>query len=444
MTTRTVHFVTLGCPKNIVDSERMHRLAADQGISAVDDPAAAEVIVVNTCGFIEAAKQESIDTILKMAEYKQQGTLQALIVAGCLSQRYPEELARELPEVDHFLGTTDFATLREILAERERRRQAVGQPLLMNEQEYRRQLIGPPHSAYLKISEGCDRPCAFCSIPLMRGKQRSRTIDSLVEEARTLAESGVVELILVAQDSTAYGRDLEPSVRLTDLLRALDQVQSLEWIRLHYAYPSMISEALAQTIAGCQRVIPYLDLPIQHVDDTVLRRMRRGYTEQVVRERLEILRKHLPEVVIRTTFLLGHPGETDRAHQRLLSFLQDAELDNVGAFVFSAEDGTAALDQPDPVSAEVAEQRRQEVMALQQQISRNKLRRRIGQRLKVMVDGISAESEFLLEGRYYGQSPEIDGTVTITDAARCSPGTILEVQITDSADYDLVGSAAPA
>ncbi|MCA9638940.1 MAG: radical SAM protein, partial [Myxococcales bacterium] len=184
----------------------------------------------------------SIDTILKMAEYKQQGTLQALIVAGCLSQRYPEELARELPEVDHFLGTTDFATLREILAERERRRQAVGQPLLMNEQEYRRQLIGPPHSAYLKISEGCDRPCAFCSIPLMRGKQRSRTIDSLVEEARTLAESGVVELILVAQDSTAYGRDLEPSVRLTDLLRALDQVQSLEWIRLHYAYPSMISE----------------------------------------------------------------------------------------------------------------------------------------------------------------------------------------------------------
>jgi len=442
MTRRTVHFASLGCPKNRVDTERMVALAQRQGLSFETDPATSDVIVVNTCGFIEAAKQESIDTILQMAEHKQSGRCQSLIVAGCLSQRYPDELARELPEVDHFLGTADLGRLDRIFAAEEAQRVGrveVGAPEGLDEQRFERRLIGPPHSAYIKISEGCNRPCAFCSIPLMRGRQRSRTIESLVDEARHLVGQGTRELILVAQDTTAYGRDLGTETRLTELLRAFDGIEELTWIRVHYAYPSMVSADLCATMADLPRVVHYLDLPIQHIDDQLLRRMRRGYGAAHVRQALAHLREAMPDVAIRTTFLCGHPGETPEAHQQLLRFVEEAELDHVGCFVFSPEEGTPAAEQPDPVDAALGAERVAEVMALQQSISHRKLKGLRGRRLEVMVDGPSRDSELLLEGRTAAQSPEIDGVVTLTDGT-ARPGEVVDATITDSADYDLVAT----
>ncbi|MCA9670587.1 MAG: 30S ribosomal protein S12 methylthiotransferase RimO [Myxococcales bacterium] len=445
MSAKQVHFVALGCPKNRVDTERMVALARRQGLVPTPDAGDADVVVVNTCGFIEAAKQESIDTILEMAELKQHGRLESLIVAGCLSQRYPEQLARELPEVDHFLGTADLGRLEKLLSRDSERKErvVVGRPEGLEEADYERQLIGPPHTAYMKISEGCNRPCAFCIIPLMRGKQRSRTIGSLFAEARELAESGVRELILVAQDSTAYGNDLGRETDLASLLQALDEVDGIEWIRVHYAYPSMVRERLAEAMAASRKVVPYLDMPIQHVDDELLRRMRRGYGESHVWQAIESLRRAMPDVTIRSTMLLGHPGETDAAHQRLLAFLERAELDNVGAFAFSSEEGTAAHEQPDPVDPELAQARVAEVMELQRQISARKLRRLVGAKLEVMIDGESEESELLLDGRFAGQSPEIDGVVVLTDGSG-QPGQIVEATVTDSSDYDLVATLDPS
>jgi ribosomal protein S12 methylthiotransferase len=352
-----IHFVSLGCPKNTVDTERMVALAKRQGLCRASAEEA-DVIVVNTCGFIEPAKQESIDTILQMANHKHEGKCQKLVMAGCLSQRYPEQLAAELPEVDHFIGTADLGRLDKILQEeiagsdrtsetdkRAVQRVLVGKPEGLAEAAYERELVGPPHSAYLKISEGCNRPCAFCSIPIMRGRQRSRDIPSLVKEAQQLGEQGVRELILVAQDTTAYGSDLpRGSADLAQLLVALDQVSDLRWIRVHYAYPSMIYPPLAETMASLERVVPYLDMPIQHVDDELLRRMRRGYTGERVEKAIEALREQIPNLWIRSTMLIGHPGETDQAHQKLLEFIEKMRIDHLGAFVFSPEENSP-LDQ---------------------------------------------------------------------------------------------------
>lgn len=448
---RTIHFVSLGCPKNTVDTERMVGLAAKQGLSLTADPADAEVIVVNTCGFIEPAKRESIDTILDMAEQKHSGRCRTLVMAGCLSQRYPDQLARELPEVDHFLGTADLGRLGRLFAEAPSQaetdgsnahetvgRVAVGAPEGMEEAEYGRRLIGPPHSAYLKISEGCNRPCAFCSIPLMRGRQRSRGIASLVQEAEGLVAQGVRELILVAQDSTAYGSDLpRGTANLELLLRALDGVDGLRWVRVHYAYPSMIYPPLAAAMAELPSVVPYLDMPIQHVDDELLRRMRRGYTGDRVRQAVTELRERIPGLWIRTTMLIGHPGETAAGHQALLRFVEEMKIDHLGAFVFSPEDDTPAIDQPDPVPTELAEERRGELLELQQGVSRRRLESLRGEVLEVLIDGTSSESEFLLEGRHAGQSPEIDGHVILADAEG-QPGDFVQARVTDTADYDLV------
>jgi ribosomal protein S12 methylthiotransferase len=445
-----IHFVSLGCPKNTVDTERMVALAKRQGLCRASAEEA-DVIVVNTCGFIEPAKQESIDTILQMANHKHEGKCQKLVMAGCLSQRYPEQLAAELPEVDHFIGTADLGRLDKILQEeiagsdrtsetdkRAVQRVLVGKPEGLAEAAYERELVGPPHSAYLKISEGCNRPCAFCSIPIMRGRQRSRDIPSLVKEAQQLGEQGVRELILVAQDTTAYGSDLpRGSADLAQLLVALDQVSDLRWIRVHYAYPSMIYPPLAETMASLERVVPYLDMPIQHVDDELLRRMRRGYTGERVEKAIEALREQIPNLWIRSTMLIGHPGETDQAHQKLLEFIEKMRIDHLGAFVFSPEDGTPSIEQPDTVDEGLAQRRRDEVMQLQQQISRTRLRELVGQTIDVLVDGVSNESEFLLQGRHVGQSPEIDGCVFLADSD-AQPGDIVQAIVSDSAEYDLV------
>jgi ribosomal protein S12 methylthiotransferase len=443
---RTIHFVSLGCPKNTVDTERMVALARRQGLSPIDDPTQSDVIVVNSCGFIDAAKQESIDTVLQMAEHKHDGRCRSLVMAGCLSQRYPDELSREIPEVDHFLGTADLGRLEQILAREDdtRARIAVGRPEGLEEATYERELVGPAHTAYLKISEGCNRPCAFCAIPLMRGRQRSRTIDSLVAEARALAAQGVRELILVAQDSTAYGRDLpRGSADLVQLLEALEAVEELCWVRIHYAYPSMVDARLAQAMRDLLRVVPYIDMPIQHVDDEVLRRMRRGYTGDRVQRAVEQLREQVPQLRIRTTMLVGHPGETNAAHQALLTFVRELEIDHLGAFVFSPEQGTPAAEQPDQVPRELGEQRRDELMALQRDISRQRLQGLRGTEVDVLVDGPSDESEFLREGRYFGQSPGIDGVVILADSD-ASAGALVRARVSDTADYDLVAHQLPS
>lgn len=443
-TPTAIHFVSLGCPKNTVDTERMAGLARRQGLRFSPAAAEAEVIVINTCGFIEAARQESIETIVELAQHKHEGRCRLLLVAGCLAQRYPEELARELPEVDAFVGTADLGRLAAILEQRDLRvteRSAVGPAEGLAEADYARELCGPAHSAYLKISEGCNRPCAFCAIPLMRGRQRSRSVASLVAEAETLVARGARELILVAQDSTAYGRDLpRGEADLLQLLAALDGVAGLHWLRVHYAYPSLVTTALAEQMARLPRVVHYLDLPIQHVDDEVLRRMRRGYGAVQVRQALAALRAAMPAVAIRSTLLVGHPGETDEAHRRLCEFVSEAEIDHLGAFVFSPEEGTSAATQGDAVPAELAAERRDELMARQRTISRRRLQRLRGQVLEVMIDGVSEESELLLTGRHAGQSPGIDGAVILADASG-APGTLVHARVEGTSDYDLVARA---
>jgi ribosomal protein S12 methylthiotransferase len=436
---KTIFFVSLGCPKNRVDTERMLGLAADQGLELVEGPETAEIIVINTCGFIGPAKEESIDVTLQMAEQKHQGRCRTLVMAGCLSQRYSANLARELPEVDHFVGTADLPRLADILRDRKMPRLAVGPADNLSEENYERQLIGSNHFAYLKISEGCNRPCSFCSIPGIRGRQRSRTVASLVAEAETLVKSGVRELILVAQDSTAYGQDLGRGADLPTLLRALNDIRALKWIRLHYAYPTMIGDDLVGAMRDLERVVPYLDMPIQHVDDAVLRRMRRGYTGKIVETAINKLRAAIPHLAIRTTMLVGHPGETQSSHEQLLDFIGRMAIDHLGVFPFSPEEETASFTQPDALTIEVAQSRADEVMALQQKVSRDKLASFVGQTIDVMIDGAHQDSEFLLKGRHAGQAPDVDGCVVLTDGTG-HKGEIVKARVIDASEYDLVAS----
>ena len=437
MSRHTIHMVALGCPKNRVDTERMAGLARRHDLELTADPALAETILVNTCGFVVDASEESIDVVLEMARYKQQGSCTRLIMAGCLAQRHPGELARELPEVDHFIGTSDLERLDQILGGDQMPRQWVGFPRAANEERYERDLSGSSHMAYLKIAEGCDRPCAFCIIPVLRGPQRSLDVPALEAEARQLAGAGVRELVLVAQDTTAYGRDLTPRAHLADLLEALDAVPGLRWIRLLYAYPSAVDRRLREAMAGLPRVVPYLDMPIQHVDEEVLRRMKRGYCGDRVRACIDELRLAVPGVALRTTLICGHPGETAAAHQAMVKFVTEQRLDHLGVFAFSAEAGTESASDPDQVPAELAAERAAELMEVQRHVSRQKLRALVGQHLEVLVDGPSPESELLMEGRHAGQAPEVDGVVVLTDGGG-PMGEILDAEVIDAGDYDLV------
>jgi ribosomal protein S12 methylthiotransferase len=437
---RTIHFVSLGCPKNRVDTEIMLGVSGEAGYQHVDDPSNAEVIVVNTCGFVEAAKQESIETILALSDMKQTGACKKLVVTGCLSQRYPEELNKGLPEVDHFLGSSDMLVLGKVLTQSKVPKMLVGNPAdHLARASDPRVLSLHRHYAYLKIAEGCSRKCSFCAIPSFRGTQRSRPIDDVVAEAKQLAAQGVVELNVISQDTISYGKDLGDKGKrptLVQLAHALSDVEGIEWVRLFYLYPEAFSQELIDLLGADGKVVPYVDMPMQHATDRMLKLMRRGYNEKKQRELIERLRA-VPGLCIRSAFIVGHPGETDKDFEQLCDFVRRSELDHVGVFRYSHEDGTHSGTMEDLVAPELIEERANELMAIQQTISKKRLKARIGDEITVLVEGESDESELLLQGRHAGQAPEVDGVVILTNGT-ADTGELRRAKITHATEYDLV------
>ncbi|HWM85163.1 MAG TPA: 30S ribosomal protein S12 methylthiotransferase RimO [Kofleriaceae bacterium] len=450
---RSVYFVSLGCPKNRVDSEVMLGSLAEAGHVLVQAPEEAEVIVVNTCGFIDAAKEESIDTILELAQLKETGSCRKLVVTGCLTQRYPDEVAREIPEIDHILGSADFAGIADVVGGQVEQGRAGARKLpvmqVSETPEYLydhtapRIITGPRYSVYVKIAEGCDRPCSFCIIPKLRGPQRSRSIDSVVAETERLVGEGAREINLVAQDLTRYGADLADKPSLAQLLARLARIDQLRWIRMHYTYPSAWSDELIDVVAGEPKVVKYVDVPLQHIDDQMLKMMRRGHSARVTSALLERLRGRIPGLVLRSTFIVGHPGETDEMYDRLCRFVEQEELDRVGVFTYSREAGTVSALLPRRVPGSVAVERRDNLMEIQRGISRRKNQALVGRDIEVLVEGVSDESELLLQGRWYGQAPEIDGSVYLADGA-AQAGDLVRARVTDGSDYDLAASLAAA
>jgi ribosomal protein S12 methylthiotransferase len=433
-----VYLHTLGCPKNRVDSEVMLGALAGAGFRLVPEPDEAEVIVVNTCSFIEAAKRESVDAIVELAEHRREGRCRKLVVAGCLAQRYGAELARELPEVDHFVGTGAYQDVASIVCDAQAARVVVPDPDFVHDARTPRVNSLPAHSAYLKISEGCDNACAFCIIPRLRGPQRSRPAEDLVAEAEALAASGTLELSLVAQDLTAWGQDLPGRPRLEALLAGLGRVEGLRWIRLHYAYPRDFPDALVEVIAREPRIVKYLDMPLQHASDRLLRSMKRGRPSRWLRELLATLRARVPGIAIRTSLIVGLPGETERDFEELLGFVREQRFERLGVFEYSREEGTAAAAMPGQVPARLKRRRLERVMEAQREIAREQQRSLVGRRLEVLVEGRAEETEHLLAGRHAQQAPEIDGLTYVNEGV-AYPGEIVTVEITDAHDHDLVG-----
>lgn len=435
---RTIHFVSLGCPKNRVDTEVMLGVAEREGYQHVDDPGEASVIVVNTCGFIDSARQESVDTILELTRHKESGHCEKLVVAGCLSQRHPEELANELPEVDHLLGSSDMLKLGEVLSGRAER-MLVGHPAawVVNEQDPRR-ISTRGRSAYVKIAEGCNRTCSFCVIPELRGKQRSREADDVVREVERLAAAGVLEINLVSQDTVSYGRDLKNGAELASLVERVADVTGVRWVRLFYLYPEKLDDALLTLLAEHPRVLPYVDMPLQHAADGMLRRMRRGHGGRRLYELVERLRKRVEDLVFRTAFIVGHPGESAEEFEELLSFVRFAEFDRVGVFRYSDEESARSFALDDKVAGKTAAARARKLMSIQRRISRKKNRALVGRELEVLVEGPSEESELVMTGRHPGQAPEIDGQVFLSGGP-VLPGELRRVRITGASDYDLLG-----
>ena len=435
---RTIHFVSLGCPKNRVDTEVMLGLAEQTGYLHVDDAADASVIVVNTCGFIDAAKKESIATILELAEHKQTGACQRLVVTGCLSQRYPQELAEGFPEVDHFLGSSDMLKLERVLAGGADR-MLVGHPAdwVVTASDPRR-ISTRGASAYVKIAEGCNRTCSFCVIPQLRGKQRSRTIDDVVQEVEALVARGVLEVNLVSQDTVAFGRDLGDESDLAELVRRVAEIRGLHWLRLFYLYPEKLSDELVELIASHPRVVPYVDMPLQHAADGMLRRMRRGHGGRRLYELVDRLRQRVEGLTLRTAFIVGHPGETEQEFDELLSFVRHAEFDRVGVFRYSDEPTALASTLAGKVPERTAAARARKLMQLQRGISKKRHRALIGQTLEVLVEGSSDEGDWVMVGRHAGQAPEIDGSVFLS-GGEVRPGEVRRARIVQASDYDLVG-----
>jgi ribosomal protein S12 methylthiotransferase len=446
-----IYFVSLGCPKNQVDTELMLGQVQAAGHALVDAPEAADVIVVNTCAFIDAAKEESVDTILEMAQHKKTGA-QRLVVTGCLAQRYAGELAKDIPEIDHILGSSDFPSIAKALDARAPTRgkrkplpmiQVAETPSYIYDHEAPRVRIGAAHSAYVKIAEGCDRPCSFCIIPKLRGPQRSRPIADIVAEVEALGRAGVVEVNLIAQDLTRYGWDTgsspESRATLAQLLRALGRVDGISWLRLHYTFPSAFDDELIDVIASEPKVVKYIDVPLQHISDAMLKRMRRGHTSRVTRELVAKLRQRIDNVVLRTTFIVGHPGETDAEFDELCGFVAESKFDRAGAFTFSVEPGTVSALLPRRVEPDVAALRQQTLMEIQREISRERHEAMVGRELDVLVEGVSSEHEYLMEGRWYGQAPGIDGVTYLSDR-QVAPGSLVRARITQGSDYDLAAT----
>jgi len=461
-----IGMVSLGCPKNLVDSEVMLGLAQQAGHELTRDPAGADVIVVNTCAFIDKAKQESVDTILEMAEFKKSGACRTLVVAGCLAERYRDELKEQIPEIDFILGTGDVPAIVQALggpvAERPRATgfvpllrsngEPVGShdspavaaaralPTYLYDAETPRLLATPRHYAYIKIAEGCDYKCGFCIIPKLRGHYRSRPHDSIVSEARALAARGVKELLLISQDTTFYGIDRGERGALARLLAALQQVDGIEWIRMLYLYPTTIGDDVLEAMAANDKVCRYIDLPLQHASDAVLKRMKRPGTRASYERLLERIRQRMPDVALRTTFIVGYPGETAADFAELQAFITAVRFDHVGVFTYSHEEGTSAHALVDDVPARTKQSRQASIMALQKRIVARTHRDRVGQRVRLLVDGPSAEHELVLRARTAGQAPDIDPLVYLTD---CDPsdvaaGQFLDAEIVASREYDLL------
>jgi ribosomal protein S12 methylthiotransferase len=445
---KKVGFISLGCPKNLVDSEVMMGQLKANGYELTADASEADTVVVNTCGFIDAAKQESIDTILEAARLKLDGRATRLVVAGCLVERYRDELRASMPEVDAFIGTSQ---INDILAVCDPKTDTRSLPVIslgnqsatyLYDESTPRVLATPSHYAFIKIAEGCDRPCAFCFIPQMRGHFRSRRFGSIVAEAHQLAEEGVKELILVAQDSSRYGEDLGKQDALAHLLRELSHTAVLEWVRVMYTYPTHISDEFLDVLAEEPKAVKYLDMPLQHASQNVLKLMKRGGNRASLEKLIKRVRDRVPGIAVRTTFITGFPGETEADFEELLAFVKNVEFDRVGVFTYSDEEGTPAYDLSQKVDPKIAKQRRARLMKEQSRISRKRNKAKIGETVRVIFEGESNESELLWQGRMETQAPDIDGCVLINDAPEGfapAPGDLLNVMITGAQEYDLVG-----
>lgn len=453
-----VYFVSLGCPKNLVDSQVMLGMLEKDKYSITEKPEDAEVIIVNTCSFIQASKEESIETILEMAQLKQSASCKVLVASGCLSQRYSKELEKEMPEVDLFIGTGQYHRITELLTKHGEslqpgaalpQRSYVDQPAFIHTEKDPRIQTGPSYTAYLKLSEGCNRRCAFCIIPTLRGNVRSRTIESLVTEAKQLAERGVRELNLVAQDLTEYGMEWKYKENLEKLLPELCKVDGIDWIRLHYVYPDQFSDELVAIVANEPKIVKYLDMPIQHTNDRVLKTMNRRLTKAKLFDLMTKLRAKIPNIVFRTSIIVGFPGETEEEFQELCQDLTQLNIEHVGVFRYSKEEGTKAATMGDQVHPATKRRRSKTLISLLQEQSLANHAKYVGQTVTVMIEGNSPESEFLIQGRMSTQAQEIDGHVLINDLAglgasgesgsTLSPGDLVEVTITEALPHDLLG-----
>ena len=439
--------VSLGCPKNLVDSETMLGLIHEENYEITNDPSEAEIIIVNTCGFIESAKEESINTILQMAEYKKSGSCKYIIVTGCLSQRYAEELFNELPEADAIAGVEVYDEIGSII-----KRVMNGERFIMLERSkpdviytsketfLPRILTTPSYTAYLKIAEGCDNCCSYCAIPKIRGPYRSKPMEQVLKEAKALADNGVKELIVVAQDTTRYGEDLPGGkLLLADLLKELNKIESLKWIRVMYCYPNNFTDELIETFASLDKVCKYVDLPLQHASNRLLASMNRYDTREEVETLLAKLRKRIPGIVIRTTFIVGFPGETDADFEELKDFVEQQRFENAGVFAYSQEEGTVAGAMPNQIPDEIKQERYHELMALQAQISEEIHKDTEGQTLEVLVEGIEEDGSGLHYGRSYREAPDIDGLVFIENPGDIKPGCFVKVNILQGFTYESVG-----
>lgn len=433
--------ISLGCSKNLVDSEHyLGILSKRKEMELTSELSEADIVIVNTCGFIGDAKEESIETILEVSEFKETGNLKKLIVAGCLAQKYSEEILKELPEVDAVIGTGDIDKIEKVVDEILENKKVVetkNMTFLANANT-ERVLTTASHTAYLKISEGCNRACTYCIIPQMRGRLRSRSIEDIVEEAKRLVASGVREINLLAQETTEYGIDLYGDKKLATLMKELCKVEGLKWLRTYYMHPEYVTDELIEVMKSEEKICKYFDVPIQHVSDNILRNMARAKSGEQVKDVLNRIRKAIPEATIRTTLIVGFPGETEENFQELMDYVREFEFDYAGVFKYSREEDTVAYNLPNQVPEEIKEKRYAELVNLQSEIAERKNRRLLGEEIEVMIDGVSSESEYLLEGRTRGQALEIDGKVLTTDGT-AKPGEIVKVKFEQNFEYDFVG-----
>ena len=422
---KTVNIISLGCAKNLVDSEILLGGLNKSEINITENPEEADTIIVNTCGFLDIAREESVDTILQAAQLKETGKPSELVVMGCLSERFPDELKNEVPEIDRIFGSNDHRQIVSFLT---------GKDYAKDDPLFFRSLMTPNHYAYIKIAEGCDNGCSFCSIPIMRGLQKSRTISSIMEEAIRLSNNGTKELLVIAQDSTSYGWDLDKKVYLSDLLKELNTIEKIDWIRVHYAHPAHLSQRIIDSIANSDKVCNYLDMPVQHASDKILKSMKRGLNQKGIRDRIDRLRDANPGIALRTTLIVGYPGETEEDYRELYQFVEEMKFDRLGVFTYSEEEGTTAADLDDNIPVEVKNERKNQIIELQHDISLERNESFIGKTLRVLVD--QSENNIGV-GRTEYDSPEIDNIVNIE--GRVEKGKFVNIQIESANEYELIG-----